>query len=282
MRKNTFTNIFFILIGIILDSLGTAVFLLPHGFIAGGLTGIGITINHYTHISIPLIVGFFSIILLAVGFFTLGKKFALSIIAGSFLFPLFLAVFQKLNLGKIVEDPLLSAIYAGLIIGLGLGLIIRSGASSGGSDVLPIILSRKFDWDVAPLLYITDIFIMALQLPFSHVEDVLLGILISLIISLTMHKIIIASQQNIEFTIISHKYMEINYVLRNNLDLGTTLAYAETGHLARPIRVIICTAPHERVHKVKDAVLSIDPEAFMTMVDAGSVKGRGFSLAKKY
>ena len=262
-------NIIMVLVGIACDAFSFAAFVLPHKFIAGGVTGIGRVFSHYFGFEVSIVVAIISISLLILGFLLLGKLFALSIVAGSVLFPLFLNVFNRFDaLKQLTDQPMLAA--------------IRAGASSGGSDVIPIILNRKLGIPVAPLIYIADFTIMILQLPFANTNDVLFGIIVAMLCTITLNKVVLFGSSNVQFTIISHKYKEINEALQNDLDVGSTLTHGVTGHCNNPLDVIICVVSHESVHRVRTTVLDIDEEAFMTMVDVSGVNGRGFTMARKY
>ena len=276
-------SIIMVLVGIACDAFSFAAFVLPHKFIAGGVTGIGRVFSHYFGFEVSIVVAIISISLLILGFLLLGKLFALSIVAGSVLFPLFLNVFNRFDaLKQLTDQPMLAAIIGGVLMGFGLGLIIRAGASSGGSDVIPIILNRKLGIPVAPLIYIADFTIMILQLPFANTNDVLFGIIVAMLCTITLNKVVLFGSSNVQFTIISHKYKEINAALQNDLDVGSTLTHGITGHCNDPLDVIICVVSHESVHRVRTTVLDIDEEAFMTMVDVSGVNGRGFTMARKY
>ena len=276
-------NIAMIIIGVALDAFAFAVFVLPVKFLAGGISGIGRIINHYTGMPVSYAVGVMSITLLIIGFLSLGKKFAAKIVLGSILFPVFIDVFGKMAIFQnLTDDLVLCAIFGGGLSGFGLGLLIRAGASSGGSDVIPIILNRKFGIPIAPVLYGIDLVILALQLPFANVDQVLFGIVVSLICSIALDKVVIMGSNDVQFTIISKKHDEINEMLHKDIDVGSTLLAGKTGHLKENMDVIVCVASHEKVQKVKNNVLEIDPESFITMVNVSDVKGRGFSMDRRW
>lgn len=275
-------NPLLILVGCALDALGVAAFVLPLEIMVGGITGIARTITHYLGGDISYVVAALSIGLLLLGWITVGKKFAMTIVAGSLLYPLFLNLFNRsYYLTHMTENPLLAAIFGGILIGAGLGLIIRAGASSGGSDVIAVIFNKKLGWPIAPILYVIDFLVMLLQLPFSKVEDVLYGIMVIVVYTIVLNRTVLIGSHNVQFTIISSKYREINTALQN-LDVGTTLVHGVTGHLGDTLDVIYCIVKHDLVHSVQKCVLSIDPEAFMTTVAVNSVAGRGFTLDRRY
>ena len=274
-----YINPLMIFVGCALDAMGVAAFVLPQNIMVGGITGIARTITHYLGGDISIVVGALSIGLLLLGLVTVGKRFALTIVAGSLLYPLFLNLFNRsYYLTHMTENPLLAAIFGGVLIGAGLGLIIRAGASSGGSDVIAVIFNKKLGWPIAPILYAIDFLVMLLQLPFSKVEDVLYGIMVYTIV---LNRTVLIGSHNIQFTIISSKYKEINEALQK-LDVGTTLVHGATGHLGANVDVIYCIVKHDKIHAVQKCVLSIAPETFMTTVAVNSVAGRGFTLDREY
>ena len=134
----------------------------------------------------------------------LGKQFAASIAVGTFAFPFFLSLFQNLEtLHHLADDPLLAAICAGVLDGVGLGLVIRIGGSTGGMDVPAIILNRKFGWKPAPVISATDILIFLVQLPMTKPNGIILGILYALIYSVVMHHMILLERGGMQMMICS-------------------------------------------------------------------------------
>lgn len=281
--RNNLKNIIMIVVGVAFDALGVAAFVLPHNFLAGGVTGVGRVFTHYFGFDVSHVVFVVSIALLAVGWIALGTKFAMTIIAGSVLFPTFLNLFNRFDaLTHMTDNAMLAGVFGGGLMGLGLGLLIKAGASSGGSDVIAVILNRKFNMPVAPILYITDFVILIMQLPFASTEDILFGIMVLLICSLTLNKVVLIGSSDVQFTIISLEHKKINAALQDQLDVGSTMLHGKTGHLYNELDVIMCIVTHQDVHRVTKTVLDIDPEAFITMINVNDVKGRGFTMVRKY
>lgn len=270
-----------IVVGTGINAFGVAAFILPNNFLVGGVTGIGRVFWHYFNMNISYVIGVISVILLIVGWYFLGKKFAMTIILGTFLFPAFINIFQRFDtLTHLTNDPVIAAIYGGLVAGLGLGMIIRAGASSGGSDVIPIIINRKVGWPVAPMLYLSDFLILMMQCPFATKENILMGIFLTLLVSLTVNKVVVFGNSDVQFTIISDKFEEINEALHQEVNVGTTLLHSQSGYYKNETNVIVCIVRHEGVNAVKSTILKVDPYAFMTMVNVTEVKGKGFSFGR--
>ena len=114
------------------------------GLISGGASGIGIAVKSITGINISYTVYVINFIMFVIGFIFLGKKFAFGTLLSTFLYPTFIALFERIpQLANITNDILLSALYGGLCIGLGLGLVLRVGASTGGMDIPPLLVNKK-------------------------------------------------------------------------------------------------------------------------------------------
>ena len=183
---------FMIVLGVALSAFAMSVFVLPFDILAPGVTGLGRTLGIYFGADVSLVVWISNIALLLLGLVVLGWRFAASIVLGSVCFPLFLDLFDAMPwLSAVLSDPLYAAICAGVLEGVGLGLVIRAGGSSGGSDVIPIILNRKFRLPIAPVLYAVDFTIIALQLPASDLESVVRSAIYAALYTVVMDRVIL-------------------------------------------------------------------------------------------
>ena len=176
----------------------------------------------------------------------------------------------------LVNDPLLAAICAGILDGVGLGLILRCGGSSGGIDVPPIILNKKLGWKVAPMLYITDVAIFLIQIVVTDTNGIILGILYALIYTVVMNKIIVMEQGGVQLMIFSKKREEINERLLE-MGYGTSILRATGGYMREMQDIVYCVAGNRNLNKIKRAVLNIDDKAFITITNVSEVNGNGFT-----
>lgn len=274
-------NLVLILVGLLIEAFAVVAFVLPNHFLIGGVTGLGRFFAHYLHMDVSTIVAIISIILLIIAWLSLGKKFAMTIIIGTFMFPLFLNILQRFDsLQHLTNNHVVAAVFGGVLAGLGVGLVIKAGASSGGSDVIPVILNRKFGLPIAPLVYLTDFIIVLMQCVFANSEQILLGIILIFMCSAALNKVLMFGFSDAQFMIISDKYEEINACLQNEVNVGTSRIHSTSGHLSKDMQIILCIVGHKEIQKVKNAVLAIDPLAFMTVIEVNDVNGRGFSLGR--
>ena len=127
-----------VLVGNLVLSFAVAAFIVPNGIIMGGATGIGLTISHYFQVNLSMIILAINAVLFVLGAVFLGKKFALTTIISSFIYPIFLSMVQSIpGIDKVTENnAMLAALYGGVLLGIGIGLVVRVGASTGGTDIL--------------------------------------------------------------------------------------------------------------------------------------------------
>ena len=265
------------ILGNALSAFAIACFALPYDMVVSGLTGVGRMTNHYFGLSVSGTVLVINIILFILGSWILGKKFAASIVIGSISFPIFLGIFQKATmLHHLVNDPLLASVCAGIIDGVGLGLILRVGGSTGGIDVPPIILNKKLGVKIAPVMYAIDVGIFLIQIPVTKTNGIILGILYALIYSIVMNKIIVMGQGGVQLMIFSKDIEKINEKLLQ-LGYGTTVMHATGGYMQTPQDLVFCVVSNRNLNRVKQAALAIDSTAFITISNVSEVNGNGFT-----
>lgn len=276
-------NIFFVFLGNTIYALGITMFILPNQMITGGTTGLALSFHHYFQIPISAFVFCFNAVMFIVGAFILGKRFALTTLISTFYYPIILGVFQKIPiLEQVTNDRMLSTICGGIMIGFAIGIVIRAGASTGGMDIPPLVLNKKFGLPVSAMLYIFDFTILILQMLFSDSEQIVYGILLVLIYSVVLDKILFMGTAQTQVKIISEKYEEINREILKRLDRGTTFIHAQTGYMQNEQPIILTVISNRELVKLNQLVMEEDPKAFMVISHVNEVRGRGFSAKKIY
>ncbi len=273
-----------IVLGNLIYSSAVAFFILPNGLITGGTTGLALFTNYLFSVPIAAFIAVFNISMFFLGLWILGKNFALTTLLSTFCYPFFLAVFQKIQLqiGLLTTDPLLATIFAGLLVGSGIGLVIRAGASTGGMDIPPLILQKKTGLSVSISLYLFDSMILILQMFFSNREQILYGILLVCIYTFFLEKLLVYGKRQMQVKIISSEYETINSAIQNKLDRGTTLLPAKGGYSNQNIYMIMTILSQRELFHLNELVLSIDPDAFLIVNQVNEVHGKGFTQSKEY
>lgn len=272
-----------VLAGNTLYALGVALFVLPTGLITGGTTGLGLVAQNYLRIPLPAFVAVFNVAMFLLGLAVLGKVFALTTVISSFYYPFILAVFQgAIGDTHLTDDPLLATILAGVMIGAGMGIVIRAGASTGGMDIPPLVLQKKLKIPVSLSLYAFDCCVLLLQALFSNVEQVLYGLVLVLLYTLTLNKALMLGTGQMQLKVVSKQYQAISQAIQKQMDRGATLFHSQGGYDGKEGSTVLTVVDRRELSKLTELVTSIDPNAFMVVSQVNEVRGRGFTLPKRY
>ena len=272
-----------ILFGNALYSLAVALFLEPAGLITGGATGIALAIGRLTGLPVSGLLLFINLVMLVWGWAVLGRAFALNTLASSILSPVFLGLFEGLLAGRVLtEDIFLCTVFSGLGIGVALGLVIRSGASTGGLDIPPLVLNKWFKLPVPATMLTFDIAVLLMQAVFSPVQQVLYGIVMVLIHTIVMDKMLMLGASRTEVKIVSSQSDAICAAILAQLDRGVTILHGEGGYTHEPSAVLLSIVSNRELPRLEQLAHSIDPTCFLIVSHVTEVSGRGFSLDKDY
>lgn len=281
-KKNLWT-IIGVLAGNLILAFTVSAFMVPHGIIMGGATGIGLTISHYFPIDLSLIIFIVNAILFVLGAVVLGKKFALTTIISTFVYPTFLSVVRQIpGVADMTDNIMLATIYGGALLGLGIGLIVRVGASTGGTDILALVFNKWFHIPVAALLYVVDFTVLGMQVFFSNSEQILYGILALILTTIVLNRVMLMGQSQIQLFIITELYVEVKEKMLKEIDAGVTMVHIETGYGKKQQQGVLCVIPKRKLYSVKELVQMVDPKAFITITQINEVRGRGFTLERRY
>ncbi|MFR6475020.1 MAG: YitT family protein [Faecalibacterium sp.] len=272
-----------ILFGNALYSLAVALFLEPAGLITGGATGIALAIGRLTGLPVSGLLLFINLAMLVWGWAVLGRAFALNTLASSVLSPAFLGLFEGLLAGRVLtEDIFLCTVFSGLGIGVALGLVIRSGASTGGLDIPPLVLNKWFKLPVSATMLTFDIAVLLMQAVFSPVQQVLYGVVMVLIHTIVMDKMLMLGASRTEVKIVSSQSDAICAAILAQLDRGVTILHGEGGYTREPSAVLLSIVSNRELPRLEKLAHSIDPTCFLIVSHVTEVSGRGFSLDKDY
>ena len=263
-REKIIKTILGVLVGNLVLSFAVAAFIVPNGIIMGGATGIGLTISHYFQVNLSMII------------------LAITTIISSFIYPIFLSMAQSIpGIDKVTENnAMLAALYGGVLLGIGIGLVVRVGASTGGTDILALVLHKWFHVPVAVFLYIVDFSVLGFQMLFSDSEQILYGILNLFLSTVVLNRVMLLGKSQIQLFVISDKYREIRQKVLTDIDAGVTMVDIETGYGEQKQQGVLCVIHSRKLYSVKEAIQEIDPKAFITITQINEVRGRGFTMEK--
>ena len=219
----------------------------------------------------------FNIIMFLIGAAFLGKKFAVTTAISTFYYPFILAVFQKIiGSYSVTDDIFLNTFFAGLLMGLSLGIVVRAGASTGGMDIPPLVVNKYFGVPVSAAMYVFGLIILAVQFTFKDAEKILYGIVLIMINSLVLDKMIVLGKQRVELQIISEKSEEIKRAIIEKVGRGVTMIYGETGYMGEKCDIVLTVVSNRQLLKTERIVKSIDPGSFVIINSVKEVAGKGF------
>lgn len=270
-----------ILLGNILLAIGVSAFVLPNDFIAGGATGLALILNHYTMLSVSICVMIINAVFFCMGYVFLGKKFALSTIISTIIYPFLLDICGSITiLQEINDDVFLSSVLAGILMGVGIGLVIKAGASTGGLDIPLLILNKKKNIPVGKSMYIMDTCLLLLQASFSSIHGIVYGIIIVLVTSTVINQVLLAGEKEIQIFVISNSYQKIKDELLHVLDTGVTLVNIETGMDGKSQKAVLTVCSKRKIESMKKKILEIDPASFMMINSVVEVHGKGYTMQR--
>lgn len=272
----------FVVLGNALLAFLVAAFIIPHDIIMGGITGIALVLNKLLGWNTVAVVFISNTLILILGLIVIGKKLFFTSVASTFLYPLFLYLIQKIpNIDSLTDNTLLASLFAGVLMGLSLGLVMRVGSSTGGTDITNLIFAKLTHKSVAIYVYVSDIIIVAAQAVVADSESIMMGIVVLVLESLVLEQAMVFGTSQIELFVISRKYEEIRTRLLTELRLGVTMSYIETGALKEESKGIICVIHPRSLYAANELIRSIDSNAFVTVTKIKEVKGRGFTQERE-
>lgn len=272
-----------IVLGNTMYAAAVVLFIVPNGLITGGTTGLALFASHTMGIPISLFVSVFNAAMFLLGAWVLGRQFAVTTVLSTIIYPVMLELFERFGPGGFVmQEKLVAVIYAGILIGGGIGIVMRAGASTGGMDIPSLVFKKKFDINVSFSLYLMDCLILGLQLIAADSQAILYGILLIVVYTLVLNKVLMSGSVRIQVKIVSRKHETINHLIAERLDCGTSLLHMETGYLHREQEMILAVISRRDLSKLNLLVMNEDPEAFMIINQINEVKGRGFTLKRVY
>lgn len=267
-----------IVVGCALFALGFDLFLAPHNINDGGLAGLGMIFIRLTHWGS---VGWFTLVvnipLFLIGGKRVGKKFFFGSLAGAVALSVLLELFELLP--AIETEPLLGALYGGLLCGAGLGLVFLTGASTGGVDILVRLM--KLHWKEIPLGKIFMAFdgaiVLLTGIVFQDLSNILYCGIIIYVRSIVMDAVIYSFDYSKVALIISPKHEQIASAIAVKLDRGVTYLYGQGFYSGTDTKAVLTAIKRQQLAELKALVIEIDPSAFVIIQDSHQVLGEGFA-----
>ena len=286
-NKETIQEIVLVIIGNLVLALGVTGFILPNDVLTGGLTGIAVALEPVIHVEPTLVINVMTVALFFVGWLFLGKRFALKTLVSTICYPLFLSLLAwvvdtQFPENYFIMDRYLATIYGGILMGCGVGLIFRCGASSGGMDIPPLVLHKFTHIPLATLVLITDTLTVLLGVATYGFQAALVGIISVFLSSVAIDKMLtLGAIKSKNCMIISERYEEMLSYIHQELYRGTTILQGHGGFTQENRPVIMVVVSKKQYPLLEHEVLKVDPNAFIIVTDTDEVHGLGFTYEEE-
>ena len=267
-----------IFLGTFMYALSVTLFIMPHQFVLGGLTGVAVLFNYGFGMPVSITVLVVNAILLTISNKVLGTEFLIKTVVGVGSLTAFLGFFEPLSFTPIMtEEPLMACLVGAIVAGAGVGLVMSVNSSTGGTDIIILILNKYRN--VTPgrmMLYIDLIIVTSSFLIFRSIETIVFGIIIIAVMSTSVDWILNGIRQSVQFFIVSREYEEIATQVNMQLGRGCTVLDGTGWYTKSEQKVLILMAKRSESNSIFRLVKSIDPNAFVSQTNVVGVYGKGF------
>lgn len=269
-------NFISIVVGNLLLAVSTEFLIIPNNIVTGGVAGLAIGLAPLLPINANLLVTLIIVICFILGYIFLGQKFALKTLLSSILYPVFINILSLVDI-NLTLDPLIASIYGGLLSGVGIGIVFRIGASTGGMDIPPLILSKYTRLKTHSWILIVDAFTVMLGMSTVGVNNALIGMISVWGMSYAINVVqTFGGQQAKQVFIITTHTSEVLTMIFERIDRGATIINGQGGYTMESRQVIMTVLMNEQYSRLEKMVKSIDPNAFLIVSDVTEVHGNGF------
>ncbi|WP_195573898.1 YitT family protein [Paenibacillus sp. 1001270B_150601_E10] len=277
--KKTFSDIFMILVGAVLFALAINLFVIPNEFGEGGVTGVTIILYYLFQWSPSIVNLILNAILLVIGYKFLDKQTTIYTIIAVLLHSLALHLTAGWTIAS--DEPIINAIFGGILSGAGLGLIIRVGGTTAGSTIIARILHKFLEWNISYALLLVDLIVVFCSYFVIGAESLMFTVVMLFIATKVMDYIIEGLNPKKAIMIVSKEQNQIAEQVNQVMERGVTVLHGHGFYTKLPQEILYIVISKQEVSQLKKIVKSIDPQAFITIHDVRDVFGEGFmELAK--
>lgn len=277
MNLRIFKEYFVMVVGMIINAFGWVAFLIPHKIVGGGINGLGVMINYSTGFSVGLFYLIVNIILVIIAIKQLGAHFGIKTIFGIITLSILLLVMEPLFPKPLVDDAFMATLIGGVLGGLGLGMVLSQGGSTGGTDIISVILAKYTHLALGKLsFYLNVVIIASSYLLFQSMEIIIYGLVTMAASSYAMDHFLEGNRESSQMFIISEEYEKIADRITKEMGRGVTLFRGKGWYTQSERNVMLVIVRKKEVPKVMNFIKGIDKKSFISVNTVRSVYGQGF------
>ena len=283
--KSNMKDFMFIVFGILLYAIGYTAFILPERVVMGGVAGLSALIYYATNIPAGISIFVLNITLLVIAFSALTKQFVVRTIVGVLLLSLFIGslqpLFQAFPIITAGEDKFMHVLIGGMLGGAGLGIVFSHNGSTGGTDIITVLLTKHFNLSFGRAMQFIDCTIICSSyLLFHSMETIVYGIVFTLVASFVCDFVVNGSRQTVQFLIISKHYKEIADTINRRVNRGVTVIEGKGWYSKENVEMLVVLSRKYESQDIFAVIKQIDPQAVVSQTFCHGVFGEGFDKIK--
>ena len=261
---------FFLTLGAFTAGFAIDTFLAPNNIIDGGIVGVSMILSYLLKYNLGLLLIILNIPFICLAFTKMGKYFVIQTFYAILMFAIATNIFHSIT---ITNDLLLATVFGGIILGTGVGIVLKNEGSLDGTEIMSLVISKKFGLSVGEIIMGINIFIYAASGLVFGWEKAMYSILTYFLASRVIDVVLEGVSNSKSVRIISDKWEEIGNVLIKDLEIGVTYLHGTGGYSGDAKTIIYCVVSRIEMSKMKEAITAIDPRAFISVVDVHEAYG---------
>ncbi len=273
--KTLLLRLIFITLGCIIAAFAIECVLIPRDVIDGGVVGLAIMANYLTKLPFGLFLILFNLPFVVMAFQKFGKMFVCQMFYGVIMLSLFSELFLETGF-EFTQDTLIAAIFGGIILGIGVGFVLKSNAALDGTEILAIKIAKRYPFGVGEIVMFFNVFIFAIAGFVYGVDKAMYSAVTYFIASKAIDLVLQGMSEAKSVFIMSPKYEEIGKEIMKKLDKSVTYLAAEGGYSGAKSKMVYCVITKIEIPKIKDVVSAIDPTAFIAIENVHEVDGKRY------
>ncbi len=263
------------------NALAWTAFLLPSEIVGGGITGLSALIYYATGIPVAITLVIMNLILLSIGVKALGVGFGIKTVYSAVVLAFFFGLLQPLITEPIVDDRFMSAILGGMLGGASVGLVFTQGGSTGGTDIIAMLIAKYRNISQGRIILYLDLLIISSSyLLFQSLEVMVYGYVTMAVASYSIDMLLMGHRRSVQLFIFSPKYEEIAEKIANDIGRGITLLNGQGWYSREESAVLVVVVRRHESSMVFRTIKEVDPEAFISVANVMGVYGKGFDPIK--
>ncbi len=264
-------RLFFLTIGAFIVAFGLENFLVPNSIIDGGIVGVSIMVSYLTKLPLGIFTFCLNLPFLALGYRHLGKKFVFLSLYSSAMLSIFVTIFH--HTPNVTEDILLAAVFGGLTVGIGVGIILRNNGSLDGTEIVALVFGKRIPFSTGEIIMFINIFIFAAAAIVFNVEQAMYSVLTYFIIYKAIDVVMEGIDESRMVLVITKHPDEISEVILYELKRGVTFIDGKGAYTGNYKKILYCVITRLEIAKLKEIVHEIDPKAFIAISNVHEVEG---------